>query len=222
MTMTNLGALLWQYIERFESGGSVDPSDLLDQVQGEERRELGELIEGYLELGAPPQRWSAEAFEGSIAERAVNRATESWTDDVWVLPAKLVELRNERKLKRSELVSRLSEWLGVRDREEKVAWYYNQLERGRLEAEAVSPKVWSGLANILQVSADTLRRAGGSVAPSAGGEPAPVMARTTRPAAAEPAPDQAFEQRADDETADETDEKDWDEVDRLFRGGVGG
>ena len=75
MTMTDLGALLWQYIERFESGGSVDPSDLLDQVQGEERRELGALIEGYLELGAPPRAWNAEAFEGSIAERAVNRAT---------------------------------------------------------------------------------------------------------------------------------------------------
>ena len=62
MTMTDVDRLLREYIERFESGGSSDPGDLLEQVEGREREKLTVLIQGYLEHSAPAQDWDAEAL----------------------------------------------------------------------------------------------------------------------------------------------------------------
>ena len=77
--MTDLDKLLRQYIEAFESGGDVDPSDLIAQAETGEQAELRELIAGYLEHAAPGREWEAAAFEGSVAERAVARTAEEWS-----------------------------------------------------------------------------------------------------------------------------------------------
>src|SRR4051794_4146041 len=73
MTMTDADRLLREYIERFESGGSADPNDLLDRAQAADRTKLAPLIEGYLEHAARLQAWDPEAFDGSVADRAVAR-----------------------------------------------------------------------------------------------------------------------------------------------------
>src|SRR5262249_35244998 len=112
-TMADVHKLLRRYIERFESGETVDPTDLLAQTEGPERARLSALIEGYLEHAAPAQEWDPEAFEGSLAERASARVAESWSAASGELPRELVDLRNKRKLKRRELVRRLSDALGV-------------------------------------------------------------------------------------------------------------
>ena len=219
MTMTDADRLLRDYVKRFESGGDTDPTDLLEQLSGSERRRLSELIDGYLENAAPGQEWDAGAFEGSLAERASNLVAESWSDEAGELPHELVSLRTRRKLKRSELVARLAETLGVASQEQKVAAYYHGLERGTLPWAAVSDRVFDALAGILDTSADALRKAGSSIAPSAGGEPDPAFARLTRPAPA------AADETTQDETAagpggrQAAEEEDWDEVDRLFMGG---
>ena len=77
--MTDLDKLLRQYIERFESGGDVDPSDLIAQAETGEQAQLRELIAGYLEHAAPGREWDAAAFDGSVAERAVARTAEEWS-----------------------------------------------------------------------------------------------------------------------------------------------
>src|SRR5512144_1551792 len=139
-TMADVDRLLREYIKRFEAGGSADPGDLLDQVEGRERAKLSVLIEGYLEHSAPAQDWDAEAFEGSVAERAVMRVAESWSEAAGQLPVELVRLRNARQITRADLVSRLADSLGVSGAREKVAFYYHRLEHGLLPAEGVSTK----------------------------------------------------------------------------------
>ena len=159
--MTDLDKLLRQYIERFESGGDVDPSDLIAQAETGEQAELRELIAGYLEHAAPGREWDAAAFEGSVAERAVARTAEEWSAAAGELPVELVRLRNEREITRADLVTRLADSLGVSGAREKVASYYHRLERGLLPAEGVSSRVWEALAQLLDTSAEALRRAGG-------------------------------------------------------------
>ncbi len=147
-------------MKRFEAGGETDPSDLLEQLSGRERERLSALIDGYLENAAPPQAWDAEAFEGSLAERATARVAESWSSAAGELPHRLVELRNQRKLKRRELVARLADALGVASQEQKVAAYYHRLERGTLQSDRVSAKVFDALASILGTTTDFLRKSG--------------------------------------------------------------
>ena len=217
MTMTDVDRLLREYIERFESGGSSDPGDLLEQVEGREREKLTVLIQGYLEHSAPAQDWDAEGFEGSVAERAAARVAETWTEAAGELPLELVRLRNRQEITRSELVTRLAERLGVAGARERVATYYHQLERGLLPAGGVSSRVWDALAQLLETSADALRKAGASVRPTSAGGSAAAYARTAPP----PPEEYAGEQRADEGMASppEPESKEAAEVDRLFTGG---
>lgn len=219
ITMTDVDRLLHTYIERFEAGGSTDPTDLLDETEGRDRAKLTALIEGYLEHAAPPQKWDAEAYEGSVAMRAVELLQVSWEKESSALPAQLVALRKEAKLKRSSLVESLAKQLGAskKPQREKVATYYNAMEHGQLEPQGISSKVFEALAGILGTTSDTLRRAGESVAPSAGGEPGGAFARMTRVEAADEA--MASPPAAKKADAEATETEDWDEVDRLFRGG---
>lgn len=214
--MTDPDRLLKTYIERFEAGGSADPSDLLDQLEGRDRERLRALVGGYLEHAAPAQRWDAKAFEGSLAARASARVEESWRAESAALPKLLVERRKQAKLQRKALVERLADWLGHPDQEPKVARYYNALEHGWLAPAGVNERVFEGLAKLLGTSAEALRKAGESVAPSAGGEPAEVWARMASP------PKPADREASDTEEIESTPleiTEDWDEVDRLFRAG---
>jgi hypothetical protein len=210
MMMSDVDRLLRDYIERFESGGSVDPSDLLEGLETGDRRKLSVLIEGYLEHAARPKDWDAEAFEGSLADRAVQRVAAAWSAEAEQLPAELVRLRNEREITREDLVTRLAEALGVSGARAKVASYYHRLERGLLPTEGVSTKVWEALAGLLGTSSDSLREAAAS-APQGEAAAGPAYARTAGgyPPEAETA--------AGMPSPGEPDEPD--EVDRLFTGG---
>jgi hypothetical protein len=213
MLMTDVDRLLRDYIERFESGGSVDPSDLLAELDAEERAKLSTLIEGYLEHAARPQQWNPEAFEGSVAERAVQRVEEAWSAEAGELPGELVRLRNERKIERGDLVARLADALGVSGARDKVAFYYHRLERGLLPTQGVSAKVWDALAGVLGTSSDSLREAAAATAPAdqADGAAYARVAKADADAlAGQASPGAASPGRAPDEP---------DEVDRLFTGG---
>lgn len=215
--MTDLDKLLRQYIERFESGGDVDPSDLIAQAETGEQAQLRELIAGYLEHAAPGREWDAAAFDGSVAERAVARTGEEWSAAAGELPVELVRLRNDREITRADLVTRLADSLGVSGAREKVASYYHRLERGLLPAEGVSSRVWDALAQLLGTIAETLRRAGAAARPPPTEEAASAYARTAPP----PPPEYATTESLKEEsrvTGNDRSE-DPDEVDRLFTGG---
>ena len=215
MTMAEIDRLLREYIERFESGGSSDPGDLLAQVEGADREKLSVLIQGYLEHAAPAQDWDAEAFEGSVAERAVARVAESWSQASGQLPAELVKLRDERQITRATLVDRLAEALGVSGAREKVAFYYHRMEQGLLPAEGVSGKVWEALAGLLETSADSLRELGAGTKPRGGAASEALYARTAAP------PPEEYADSGSPAAARSpgTDADQPDEVDRLFTGG---
>src|SRR5262249_20137434 len=146
MTMAEVDRLLREYIERFESGGSSDPGEVLAKVEGADREKLSVLIQGYLEHAAPAQDWDPAAFPGSVAGRAVARVAESWSQASGQLPAELVKLRNERQITRADLVGRLADALGVSGARDKVAFYYHRMEQGLLPSEGISSRVWEALA----------------------------------------------------------------------------
>ena len=210
--MTDVDRLLKQYIEEHQSGGEADPLRYLEQVSDRvERLELEALIDGYL-MHAPRQEVDLTAeYEGSLAEKVVESLSPSITGVSGLWPTVLPELRNQARVKRAVLVSRLATALGVADREEKVADYYNQMEQGRLPAEGVSGRVLEALGSILGQSAERLRAMGEALGPAGPpSEEGAVFAR--RAALSEPAapPPGAAAPRAPD---------DWDDVDELFRGG---
>jgi hypothetical protein len=213
MLMTDVDRLLRDYIERFEAGGSVDPSDLMAGLEAGERQKLSTLIEGYLEHAARPQEWNPEGFEGSVADRAVQRVEEAWSAEAGELPGALVRLRNERKIKREDLVGRLADALGVSAARDKVAFYYNRLEHGLLPTDGVSAKVWDALAGLLGTSSDSLREAG-ATATSADQASGAAYARLSTVDADELAGQAPLQAASPGRKPDEPDE-----VDRLFTGG---
>ena len=213
--MADVRRLLAEFVEAHLGGRDPDPWEYIGRLEGGEREELEALIDAYY-MDAPPRPWDAEAFGGSEAERVVDAIDRSFRGRAGRWPAVLPRLRNRARLKRSELVARLTEALGVGDREEKVGGYYHQMEQGLLPSSGVSKRVLDALAQILGVSADLLRNAGRPLTTDAGDADDAVFARTARPtpewqlehAEAAPAPGAAAERDAE-----------WDEVDELFRGG---
>ena len=206
--------LLGEYIAEHRAGGIADPREYLSRATSEpERVELAALIDGYL-ARAPRQRWDAESFRGSSAERVADGLERAIAGTAGLWPVELPRLRERARLRRAEVVQRLATALGVAGREEKVAGYYHEMEQGLLPASGVSERVLDALAQIVGTTAEALRRAGEAVSsgPPAEGAGGPVFAR--RAVSLE---DAAPPSTAPAETAER--EADWDEVDDLFRGG---
>ena len=205
--MTDLTALLKEYIEEHQSGGEADPVAYLERVSGGDRARLEAMIDSYLRR-APRREWDPAAYERSPAPRLAEELGRSLTGQAGLWPSLLPRLRNTARIKRSDLVAQLADRLGAGSKRDKVADYYNRMEQGRLPSAGVSDDVLEALGRIVGQTTEALRRAGAAVAP---GEPpageSPAMTRVTR---------WADEARAPDGPA--PGEK-WDEVDRLFRGG---
>jgi hypothetical protein len=112
----------------------------------------------------------------------------------------LLELRASRRLRRRDVVSRLTRLLGLApDREAKVARYYHELEAGTLDTRGIDARVWDALRDVLGTEVRSLAR--------------------WKPAAAQPA---ALYRRLDPaqpaaSAAPLAASPEEDEVDRLFR-----
>jgi hypothetical protein len=214
--MAEVDRLLAEFIEAHLGGADPDPREYLERLGDPERTELEELIDAYY-VAAPPRPWDPEAFEGSQAERITEMIDRAFRGQAGFWPVLLPRLRNQARLRRSELVARLAELLGVADREEKVASYYHQMEQGLLPSTGVSGRVLASVGQILGISADSLRDSGQALGIVTTSADDAVFARTGQPspewqlehAEAAPPPSAARGEG----------QGDWDEVDRLFRGG---
>ncbi|HET6831381.1 MAG TPA: hypothetical protein VFH44_08540 [Solirubrobacterales bacterium] len=211
--MADLDRLLDELAADYEAGRDVDPAAFLDRADPGQRQELAARIDSYL-MTAPPRKWDPEAYEGSLAQQAVDRVYESivaesgsWAE---VLPA----LRERAQIRRADLVSRLAAALGFAagPQVEKVGDYYNRMEHGRLRPAGVSGRVIDALAEILGTEPGRIRAAGGL--PGDPGGKGPAFARTAFPNAefADEETDAPVERRAADEPGR-------DEIDALFLDG---
>ena len=208
--MSDVDRLLADYIAEHRAGGEADPRAFLSRASPAEQGELASLIDAYL-ARAPRQSFDQASFRGSSAERTVDELERALGGQAGLWPALLPRLRDRAGLKRSELVERLADDLGVGDRKDKVADYYHEMEQGLLPARGVSDRVLDALARILGDTAQSLKDAGGVLTPPAEGP-------TTAPAA-------AFARRAHAESAgaaaagtEPSAPGEWDAVDELFRG----
>lgn len=209
--MADVENLFRDYVAQHRAGEVPSEQEFLNQLEGIDRAELAELIDGYLER-APRRAWDAAAFEASGAAPFVHSVARSLQGSAGVWPTLLPRLRTRAQLARRGLVSELSQRLGVGGRPDKVEHYYHQMEQGLLPSEGVSDSVLEALGAILGESRDALRQAGQSLGPGSGPTVVDVaFARTVGPAADAEVASLPAEPASPDE--------DWDEIDRLFRGG---
>ena len=214
--MADVHALLEDYIAAHRGGGDADPREWLGRVEGRDRIALEGLIDAYL-VRAPMRQWDPEAFRESGLAPFAEQVTTALHGQSGSWPALLPQLRNRAALKRADLTERLAAALGAPDRQDKVGFYYHEMEQGLLPSEGVDDKVLDALGTILGQSAEALRQAGRSLLPGAGdgsARPAQAFARRTSP---DPDYLDALEAPADFQ-AEPGDSGETDEIDRLFRG----
>lgn len=217
--MSDVDRLLSEYIEEHRAGGEADPVRYLEQLEGTDREELATLLDAYLQR-TPAKEWDAEAYRGSAAERLTESLHKALTGQAGLWPVMLPRLRERAKVKRAELVEKLAQALGIGDRSEKVASYYHEMEQGSLEASGVSSRVLEALSGIVGASAESLRRAGQSLAEgTALGEDRMDAAFTRLQSRASAADAEMPATPASPGTARSPEQAEWDEVDQLFRGG---
>jgi hypothetical protein len=214
--MADVDQLLKDYIAEHRAGGEADPRAYLDQVEGTDRAELAALIDAYL-VRSPGEPWDEEAYAGSPAERLVESLHESLAGASGSWPVLLPRLRDRARITRDQLVERLAAALGVAGREEKVAFYYNQMEHGRLPPVGVSDPVLKALAAIVDTTKEALQQAGQTVV-AEDAEDA-VFARVAPPPAPEYAESPGMARPAQPADAPGAPEHELDEVDELFLGG---
>jgi hypothetical protein len=211
--MAEVERLFTEFIERHVAGEDPDPWSYIEQLSGEEREELEELIDAYF-VGAPPRNWDAAAYRGSSAERMADALDRSFRGQAGLWPAVLPRLRDRAQLTRGALVERLARTLGVDNRREKVAGYYHEMEQGLLPSAGVSGRVLEALGDMVGTSAEALRRAGEPLSGELAGEAEnAVFARRARPAPEYAPPGETVKASAADRI------EEWDEVDELFQGG---
>jgi hypothetical protein len=210
--MADLDRLLDELAADYEAGREVDPAALLDRADPDQRQELAARIDSYL-MTAPPRRWDPEAYEGSLAQQAVDRVYESIVAESGTWRELLPTLRDQAQIRRADLVSRLAAALGftAAPQVEKVGGYYNRMEHGQLRPAGVSARVIDALAEILGTEPGRIRAAGGGAEPEGEGL---AFARTAFPNAefADADVDAPVERRAADEPGR-------DEIDALFLDG---
>lgn len=207
--------LLEQFKAAYEAGERPELAQYLERASPEGRQALEQMIDSYL-MNAPRRSWDPDAYAASPARESVERVWGSLQGVSGSWPELLPHLRNRAKLKRSELVQRLAETLGVAGREEKVALYYHRMEHGQLPAEGVSGGVFDALGSILGESAELIRRAGfGRLAAAEGEGDLAAFARTAEI-------DEVYAEELHDEAAElpaPGSAPGRDEVDELFTGG---
>jgi hypothetical protein len=159
--MADIDRLIEEFAADWEAGRRTEVGSFLERVDPGQRQELAAALDSYL-MSAPTRRWDPEAFEGSLAQRASDQVYESVAGVSGSWPELLPRLRNQARVKRRELVERLTDALGFSG-EQQVAWigdYYNRMEHGRLEAAGVSRRVIDALAGILEADAERIAAAG--------------------------------------------------------------
>ena len=199
--------LLSAFMDAWNAGERPDVDDYLRRATEADREDLAAEIGMFLSIAQTPE-FSPEALSTLFADPQVKQL-ESLPSELGLWPATLPRLRREARLRRDELVKRLAEALGLKQREAKVARYYHQMETGTLEPQGVSDRVINALASILGVDADELADAG-RLRGFARATPRTTFGRTYGAADATPAMPASVARAAEEE--------EWDEVDELFRG----
>ena len=159
--MADVDRLIEEFAAEWEAGRRTDVGSFLERVDPGQRQELAAALDRYL-MSAPTRRWDPEAFEGSLAQRASDQVYESVAGVSGAWPELLPRLRNQARIKRRELVERLTDALGFTGAQQvaKIGDYYNRMEHGRLEAAGVSRRVIDALAGLLDADADAIAAAG--------------------------------------------------------------
>ena len=216
--MAEIQRLIEEFAADYEAGRVADPEQFLERVEPDRRQELAEQLDRYL-MTAPPRKWDPDAFQGSLAQRAVERVYESIEGVSGAWPEILPRLRNQARIKRAKLVERLAAALGFTAEPQvaKVSNYYNRMEHGLLPAAGVSGRVIDALASILGVESEQLRAAGSRQGEGPGGMQT-AFARMAYPNA-EPIDTGVDADEALAEVAAHDAEAERDEIDELFLGG---
>src|SRR4051794_16879675 len=115
--MSDVEQVLREYIREHRAGGEADPRVFLARVEDpSDRLELESLIDAYLER-QPRARVALPAAAYPAAEAVVDRIQDALDAPPQTWRMLLPALRMRARLKRTELVQRLAQALGVTERE---------------------------------------------------------------------------------------------------------
>jgi hypothetical protein len=168
--MNSVDRLLEQYVAAYRSG-DTDPWPYLDQVEGEQRVELEEMIEIFLVNAGRATRTPDSLQDPGSQDPAAADFVDRLVADL-LIPERgwrdfLPSLRLRNRIERQAVDSQLARALEARDMEEseKVADYYHDMEQGNLDPEGVSDRVLEALSDIYGTTVKVLRRVGETTRP---------------------------------------------------------
>lgn len=162
-----------------DRGGDADPLVFLARLEGTDRAALEALIDAYL-ARAPRRAFDREAFRESPARGVAEELSRALGGVSGTWPALLPRLRHRARLRRAEVVERLTRELGVSDTA-KVGGYYHAMEQGTLPSSGVSDRVLDALARVVGTTAERLREAGRAAGGPAPGPSGAAFARVGTP-----------------------------------------
>lgn len=195
-----------EYVAAYRAG-DFDPAPFTSKVEGEDRTELVNLIELFVDQ-EPPTVFDPEAYRNSFSSKMSNEVAASLSGTSGQLPMMLVRLRTKNRILVNEVETKLALALGAHGEfeQDQVRDYYHQLEYGTLPAQPVSDQVFEALANIYRTSAGKLRAAGEALGPQPDHFGGPVYARVagTEPASAQAS--MSFDSALESSLADEESE----------------
>ena len=206
--MTDPARVLSEFIDAWNRGERPEVDDYLARVPDDMRDDLADQISFFLQQ-APTPRYSPETLAEIRADPVVQSVQGALEGDAGLWPVLLPRLRERARLRRDEIVSRLTAMLGIEGQERKANRYLHEMETGTLDPSGVSQRLLDALGQILGVSGTELAQAGDFA--TLGSSPAPAAAYYR-------ARDDEIEVDAASTLARAADEPP-EEVDRLFTGG---
>lgn len=157
--MDDVDRAFGDYVLGHREGGRADAAGYLARLTGDRRRELAELIDGYL-ARQPRRPFDPEAFARSRAAKIADSLHRALHGRAGMWPVVLPRLRERAGLSEEDLVPRLASALGAPNEQSKVGRYYREMEHGVLSAGGVSNRVLNALGDIVDSAPHALREVG--------------------------------------------------------------
>jgi hypothetical protein len=150
--MSAVEAIFLEALEDLRGGRGQPMQSYLERVPSSDRAQLADMLAAYFASQRRPADPHADPamFERTLA--TVDRVMAEASGPAGTLPGMLAELSRTRGLRRSEIIDRLQEILGVPARgRELLSDLYHRLESGSVPGPGLSRRLLAALAGVFRM-----------------------------------------------------------------------